>query len=117
LLFTLGVLVSAALLFGLAPLRTALAGGPGLVLKTSAATANTDAGKARMNRIIVTLQMALCLVLLVGGGLLIRTLRNLLNTPLGMRTEGLFVFGINPQNVHSFDESAIFYQELMNKLR
>jgi predicted permease len=117
LLFTLAVLLGAALLFGLAPLRVALAGGPGLVLKTSSATANTDAGKARTSRIIVALQMALCLVLLVGGGLLIRTLRNLQNIPLGMRAEGLLVFGINPQNVHSFDESVIFYQELMNKLR
>ena len=29
--------------------------------------------------------MTLCVVLLVGGGLLVRTLRNLENTPLGMR--------------------------------
>ncbi len=45
LLFTLGVLVFAAVLFGLAPLRVALAGGAELALKTSAATSNTDAGK------------------------------------------------------------------------
>jgi hypothetical protein len=32
----------------------------------------------------------MCVVLLVGGGLLIRTLRNLENTPLGMRVEGSF---------------------------
>ncbi len=77
LLFTLGVLVFAALLFGLAPLRVALAGGAELALKTSAATSNTDAGRSRMGRVIVALQMALCVVLLVGAGLLIRTLRNL----------------------------------------
>src|SRR6202041_3370507 len=82
LLFTLGVLVIAALLFGLAPLRVALAGGAELALKTSAATSNTDAGKSRAGRLIVVLQMAMCVVLLVGGGLLIRTLRNLQNTPL-----------------------------------
>lgn len=34
-----------------------------------------------------------------------------------MRTEGLFVFGINPQNVHSVDQGIAFYQELINKLR
>ena len=99
LLFTLGVLVIAALLFGLAPLRVALAGGAELALKTSAATSNTDAGKSRTGRIIVALQMALCVVLLVGGGLLIRTLRNLENTPLGMQVEGLVVFGVKP-NIH-----------------
>ena len=47
-------------------------------------------------RIIVALQMALCVVLLVGGGLLVRTLRNLENTPLGMRVDGLVVFGVKP---------------------
>ncbi len=88
LLFTLGILVLAALLFGLAPLRVALAGGPELVLKTSAATSNTDAGKTRTGKIIVALQMALCVVLLVGAGLLIRTLRNLENIPLGMPSMG-----------------------------
>ena len=85
LLFTLSILALAALLFGLAPLRVALSAGPALALKTSAATSNTDAGKSRAGKIIVALQMALCVVLLVGGGLLVRTLRNLENTPLGMR--------------------------------
>jgi predicted permease len=116
LLFTLGVLVFAGLIFGLAPLRVALAGGAEMALKTSAATSNTDAGKSRTARIIVALQMALCVVLLVGGGLLIHTLRNLENTPLGMRIDGLVVFGVKP-NVPSIPEGVAFYQNLMNKLR
>ena len=108
LLFTLGVLVMAALLLALAPLRVALAGGAQLALKTSAAMANTDAGKSRTGRVIVALQMALCVVLLVGGGLLIRTLRNLQNTPLGMQIEGLVVFGVKP-NIQSVPEGVAFY--------
>ncbi len=116
LLFTLGVLVLAALLFGLAPLRVALAGGAELALKTSAATSNTDAGKSRSGRIIVALQMALCVVLLVGAGLLIRTLRNLENTPLGMRVDGLVVFGVKP-NIPSVPEGVAFYRNLISKLR
>jgi predicted permease len=116
LLFTLGVLVLAALLFGLTPLRVALAGGAELALKTSAATSNTDAGKSRTGRIIVALQMALCVVLLVGAGLLIRTLRNLENTPLGMRVEGLVVFGVKP-SIPSVPQGVAFYRNLMSKLR
>jgi len=116
LLFTLAVLALAALLFGLVPLRVAMAGGAELALKTSAATSNADAGKSRMGRIVVALQMALCVVLLVGGGLLIRTLRNLQGTDLGMRVDGLVVFGVNP-NVKSIPEGVAFYQNLMNKLR
>jgi predicted permease len=117
LVFTLGILVLAALLFGLAPLRVALSAGPGLVLKTSAATSNTDAGKTRTGKIVVALQMALCVVLLVGGGLLIRTLRNLQHISLGFSTEGLVVFGVNPQNIHSVPQGIAFYQELMRNLR
>ncbi len=116
LLFTLGVLAMAALLLALAPLRVALAGGAQLALKTSAAAANTDTGKSRAGRVIVALQMALCLVLLVGAGLLIRTLRNLQNTPLGMRIEGLVVFGVKP-NIQSVPEGVAFYVNLMNRLR
>ena len=47
LLFTLGVLLFAAVLFGLAPFRVAVAGGAELALKTSAATSSTDAGKTQ----------------------------------------------------------------------
>jgi predicted permease len=117
LVFTLGVLVLAALVFGLAPLRVALSAGTTLVLKTSAASSNTDAGKTRTGKIIVTLQMALCVVLLVSGGPLIRTLRNLQHISLGFPAEGLVVFGVNPQNIHSVPEGIAFYQELMRKLR
>src|SRR5580704_18901439 len=115
-LFTLGVLVMAAVLFGLAPLRVALAGGAELALKTSAATSNADAGKSRAGRIIVALQMAMCVVLLVGGGLLMRTLRNLENTDLGMRVDGLVVFGVKP-DVPSIAAGRAFYLNLLNKLR
>jgi predicted permease len=116
LLFTLSVLALAGLLFGLAPLRVAMAGKAELVVKTSAATAQTDSGKARMGRTIVALQMMLCVVLLVGAGLLIRTLRNLEMTPLGMRADGLVVFGVNP-NVPSLQAGRSFYVNLLGKLR
>jgi len=117
LIFTLSILALAALLFGLAPLRAALSAGPALVLKTSVATSNSDAGKSRTGRVVVALQMALCVVLLVGAGLLIRTLQNLQHVSLGFPAEGLVVFGVNPQNIHSVPEGVAFYQELMRKLR
>ena len=117
LILTLGILVLAALLFGLAPLRVALSVAPGLTLKTSSATSNTDPGASRHGKIIVALQMALCVVLLVGGELLVGTLRNLENTPLGMRVDGLVVFGVKPENIRSVPESITFYRELLTKLR
>jgi predicted permease len=114
---TLAVLVLAALLFGLAPLRTSLAGGTSLVLKSSSAVTDQNVGGSRSARIVIALQMAFCLSLLVGAGLLVRTLRNLQDTPLGFRASGLVVFGINPQQARTLDERIAFYQLLVSRLR
>ncbi|MHB8388493.1 MAG: ADOP family duplicated permease [Acidobacteriaceae bacterium] len=116
LLFTLGVLAFAAVLFGLAPFRVAIAGGAELAMKRSTAISRSDAGMTRTGKIIVAFQMALCVVLLVGAGLLIRTLRNLENTPLGFSTKGLVVFELKP-NIASAPQGVAFYQELMSNLR
>lgn len=114
--FTLSVLVLAALLFGLAPLRVALSAGPAQALKTSSSTASTNAAKSRMGRIVVAVQMTFCVVLLVGGGLLVRTLQNLQNIPLGLKVDGLVVFGIKP-NTPTLDQTRAFYLQLLDKLR
>jgi predicted permease len=116
LLFTLALLTLATLVFGLAPLRSTLAAGVGPAMKTSQATTHVDAGRSRTGRIVVAMQMMLCVVLLVGAGLLIRTLRNLEQTPLGMNVDGLVVFGIKP-NTQTLAETNAFYRELMAKLR
>jgi predicted permease len=117
LLFSSSLLIVAAILFALAPLRLAMRCGPDLALKTSAATSYADAGKTRLGRAIVAMQMALCVVLLVGAGLLMRTLRNLEHIPLGMNTDGLVVFGLNPQSIHSEPQLVLFYRELQRRLR
>jgi predicted permease len=116
LMVTLAILAVAALLFGFAPLRHALAGGPGLAIKSSAATAHTYPGKSRISRAVVALQMALCVVLLVAAGLLVQTLRNLEHVPLGFSTEGLAVFSVKP-HIESVPQGVAFYQELQSKLR
>ncbi|HEX4037772.1 MAG TPA: ABC transporter permease [Acidobacteriaceae bacterium] len=117
LLFTCAVLAVTALICGIAPFRVAIAGGAQLALKTSAATAHTDAGKSRTGKTIVALQMALCVLLLVGAGLLTRTLANLRNIPLGINTTGLVVFGLDPQSVHNEAQLVRFYQDLQTRLR
>jgi predicted permease len=116
LLFTFGLLILAAIVFGLAPLRIALATGVTPAIKTSQATAHTDTGQSRTGRIVVVMQMMFCVVLLVGAGLLIRTLRNLEQTPLGMDVDGLVVFGIKP-NTQTLAETNAFYRQLLSKLR
>ena len=69
-----------------------------------------------MGRIVVVLQMTLCVVLLVAAGLLIRTLRNLENTPLGLKVDGLVVFGVEPE-IKSVPQGRALYRDLIGRLR
>ena len=62
-------------------------------------------------------QMTFCFVLLVAAGLLLRTLENYESTNLGMRTEGLLVFGITPQKTSSTSQNLQFYRALLERLR
>ena len=118
LLFTLSVSLLAALVFGLAPLRSAMRVPPGLALKASTSTAGRDRRKLRAGQVAVALQMAMCLVLLVAAGLLARTLENLETAVLGLRASGLLVFGVNPpQSAHSDAEAIRFFQSLTDRLR
>jgi predicted permease len=118
LVFAAAVSLATALAFGLAPLRSAVRVPPGLALKTSVAVASEDRRKIRGGQIVVALQMALCLVLLVAAGLLLRTLRNLENANLGMRVSGLITFGIiPPPTLQKEAEVMQFYRTLTDRLR
>jgi predicted permease len=118
LLFTIAVSVISALLFGLAPLRRASRVPIGLVLKSSASNITPDRRKIRGGQIVVAVQVALCLILLVGASLLVRTLRNLSGADLGFRARGLLVFGVAPpQSVRGDESAARFYQSLTGRLR
>lgn len=85
LLFALGTSVLAALLFGLAPAlhatRPDLAG-------AVKGEAGARKGFGAVRRGLVSVQVALCLVLLVGSGLFLRTLRNSLDSRLGFDPAG-----------------------------
>jgi len=117
LLFTAAIALLVAFTFALAPLRTAVRIPLAVALKTSAATANQEQGRLRAGQVVVAVQIALCLTLLAGAGFLIQTLRNIQNVNLGVRTQGLLVFGISPQNITDDAEKIRFYQGLLNRLR
>ncbi|PYY24680.1 MAG: ABC transporter permease [Acidobacteria bacterium] len=118
LLFTVAISAAAALLFGLAPLRSATSAPVALALKSSALSSQHDKEKVRSGRFVVALQMSLCLVLLVGAGLLLRTLQNLRHANLGFRASGLLVFGIDPPtNIRGDQQVAQFYTSLLERLK
>jgi predicted permease len=115
--FTLSVLILLALVFGLAPLRSAMSSGTEMVLRSSATASQVNSQKVRAGNVVIVTQIAMCLVLLVGAGLLLGTLRNLLNTPLGQKPEGLLVFGVHPKHVATKEESVSFFVSLQQRLR
>lgn len=115
--FTLSVLFLLALVFGLAPLRAAISSGPEMALRSSATASQVSLQKVRAGNVVIVTQIAMCMVLLVGAGLLLSTLRNLLKTPLGQKSEGLLVFGVSAQQVHTKEESIAFFVALQQRLR
>jgi predicted permease len=117
LVFTIALTFLAGLAFGLAPLRTVIRSPIGLALKTSSAAANQGRARFRSGQGVVALQISLCLALMVAAGLLLQTLRNLESVTLGLRTSGLLVFGVSPQNIHSDPEAIRFYSALLNRVR
>ena len=116
--FTLALSALAALLFGLAPLRSAVRCAPGLAVKTSAPSAIRGRSYTRSGQALVAFQISLCLGLLVCASLLLRTLRNLETLDLGLRTQGLLVFGITPPQLLGTEAEVLrFYQSLLERLR
>ncbi|MGH9588672.1 MAG: ABC transporter permease [Acidobacteriaceae bacterium] len=116
LLFTLAVSAAAALLFGLAPLRVAAKAPVAIVLRSGGAQTTASRGRVLSGKILIALQMAFCVVLLFGAGLLVRTLRNYENVNLGMKAQNVLAFGAHPLGALSHQESMEFYETLTGRL-
>lgn len=92
LVFTLGVSVVTGLLFGLAP---ALEGARTTLADTLKEGGRGGGGGLRRHRLLSTLvvsEVALALVLLVGAGLLIQSMRNIYGADPGFDTKNLLTF-------------------------
>jgi predicted permease len=118
LLFTAGVSVVVAIAFGLAPMGLITRLPLNLALRSTGGTSSARQNRLWGRKLVVALQISLCMVLLCSAGLLYRTLRNLESRDLGMRTAGLLVFGISPQSNNRSDAEAIrFHIGLLERMR
>jgi predicted permease len=61
-------------------------------------------------------QVAICLLLLVAAGLLLRTLGKYRSEDLGLNTRGLLVFGVTPQRAQTTEETVHFYRTVLDRL-
>jgi putative ABC transport system permease protein len=94
LIFTLVVSTATALVFGLGPARQASRVDPQAALRERTRGATTDRRHHRVRKILVVAQVALAVVLLVGAGLLLRTLSSLVRVNLGFQPAGTLTMGL-----------------------
>jgi predicted permease len=108
--FTIGIAVTAGLLFGMLPAlqagRTDLMG----VLRTATGESGRHIGRLRSGLVVV--ELAIALMLLVGAGLLMRSFLALQRTDLGYRTEGLVTAALGfPRSAYPRAENAVLRLE------
>jgi putative ABC transport system permease protein len=122
LIFSLALSLIAGLLFGTAPslhmLRRNLADTLRQTATTDGMTTNRRAKAFSARAALVVSQIALSTVLLIGAGLLIKTLAHLASVDPGFRTEGLLTMRI-PLPVSRYDtpaKRALFFEELSTRV-
>lgn len=119
LLFSTSVALATGLLFGLAP---ALQGTKLDIFTTLKDVVGAVAGggnSARLRKALVTVQVALSFVLLIGAGLFARTLANLKNADTGLqKIEHLLTFKMDPvKNGYSVPRLRHFYTEALREFQ
>jgi predicted permease len=87
--FAVMIAALTCLLFGLAPALRAVRTEPGAAMKAGSRGLTASRERFGVRRVLVVSQVALCLVLLVGALLFVRSLRNLVAVDPGFRPEGL----------------------------
>ena len=106
--FTLGTSVLTAVLFGLIPAFRAASVDPAAGLKDRAAL---SAPRLRLGRVLVSVQIGLSTLLVVGAGLLIQTFANLSRLDPGFDPENLLLFRLNAaQAGYSGQQLVEFYE-------
>jgi putative ABC transport system permease protein len=97
LLFTGALSLGTGLLFGLIPAWRVTQGDMTPALKDQSAASSASRAQTRLRKGLVTAQVALTMLLLVGAGLFTRTLWNLRSVDLGMEASQLITFSIAPE--------------------
>jgi predicted permease len=113
--FTFAVSMLTGVLFGLTPALQSTRPNVAPTLKDHAGS--VLGGQARLRKALVASQVAVSLLLLIGAGLFIRTLNNLLKVDVGLRTEQLIVFTVDPSlNGYTPDRTKTFAKTLLERL-
>jgi predicted permease len=113
--FSFALTLVVSLLFSLAPVIQFWRPDVSVALKQQVAT--IARGPLRMRRVLTVAQIGVSLLLLVGAGLFVRTLRNLKSLDVGFATEKLVTFAIDPRLAGYEGAQAVgLYQRLLDQL-
>ena len=114
--FTLGLSVVTGLVFGIVP---AVRGARLDLTPTmkDAARGSSVVGRSLLTRSLVVVQVSLSVLLLIGAGLLVRTLINLQHVDIGFNANNLLLFDVEPSLV-GYDENrrAALYDQMLTRL-
>jgi predicted permease len=119
LLFTLAASVLAGLLFGLVPALHGSSSSAMPALSANTRTAGTAGGRASRwwPKALVTAQIMFCLLLLVGAGLFLRTLRNLEDQDFGFERTHLLIAELAPELAgYKPEQAPALNQRLIERL-
>ena len=116
--FACGISVLTGLLFGLVPAVHGSRTDLNSTLKGTE-TAGNGAPRNRLLSSLVVIQVALALVLVTGGGLLMKSFIRLLQVDLGIRTEHLLTFevALSGSKYDSEQRRSAFFEDLLARMR
>ncbi len=113
--FTALLSILSVVLFGLAP--SIGASKPDLVPALKEGTSAGSRSRSLLRSLLVVSQIALSLLLLIGAGLLIRSLRNQLAIDLGFRPGNVLLMSMDLERQgYTEPKGKMFYQELVQRL-
>jgi predicted permease len=117
LLYTLAVSLVVGILFGLAPALKGWSADPQASLKEGGRGSTLVHGRTQSSFIVM--QVALTLVLLVGAGLLFRTIHHLWSVNPGFDTNNLITFkiGVSRSLTKTPSSTRVAYQQLIERIR
>jgi putative ABC transport system permease protein len=118
LLFAASIAIASALLFSLAPLFALRRADLRTMLNAGGRAGSGGTGERRTRTFLVACQMALACVLLVCGGLLFRSVQNLLRVDPGFKAEHALTFDLYLPNSRYPDaaQQTRYYRDLMRRL-
>ena len=117
LLFSLAVIFLVAIGLGIFSAVRATSGDPRAALNEGSQRQSGSVGKQRLGRLIIAGQLATTLVLLVGAGLLGRSLLRVLSVDPGFRTEGVLTMELALPDDPTKIQRVQFLNEVIARLR